>query len=91
MFAEHTMKHIVTPTFPLQGQYDAWQVTADLGISNKDRTMPVAPAQTVLINEYVNTQLRAHPRAFYLFIRCQECVQLLIRIPSPLTLGTTPC
>ena len=28
MFAEHTMKHIQTPTFPLQSEYDAWQVRA---------------------------------------------------------------
>jgi hypothetical protein len=67
MFAEHTMKHIVTPTFPLQSQYDEWQIMADLGIRNKDGSMPVAPAQTVLINEHVNTQLRARPRAFFVF------------------------
>jgi hypothetical protein len=58
MFAEHTMKHIVTPTFPLQSQYDAWQVEADLGISNKNRTMPIEPAQIELINEHVTTTLR---------------------------------
>jgi O-palmitoleoyl-L-serine hydrolase len=50
MFAEHTMKYIKTPTFPLQGEYDAWQVIADLGIAGKG--MPRDPAQVALINEY---------------------------------------
>jgi hypothetical protein len=52
MFAEHTMKYLITPTFPLQGEYDAWQIEADLGIHNADRSMPVFPNQTMLINEY---------------------------------------
>lgn len=28
MFAEHTMKYIKTPTFPLQSEFDAWQIMA---------------------------------------------------------------
>ena len=51
MFAEHTMKYLVTPTFPLQGEYDAWQVVADLGII-ENGSMPVDPAQAELVNEY---------------------------------------
>eukprot|EP00658_Telonema_sp_P-2_P085068 TRINITY_DN9608_c0_g1_i7.p1 TRINITY_DN9608_c0_g1~~TRINITY_DN9608_c0_g1_i7.p1 ORF type:complete len:324 (+),score=62.71 TRINITY_DN9608_c0_g1_i7:193-1164(+) len=31
MFAEHTMKHIRTPTFPLQSEFDSWQTANDLG------------------------------------------------------------
>ena len=31
MFAEHTMKHISTPLFPLQSEYDSWQTAYDLG------------------------------------------------------------
>lgn len=31
MFAEHTMKHISTPIFPLQSEYDSWQTSNDLG------------------------------------------------------------
>lgn len=30
MFAEHTSPHIAAPTFPLQGQYDSWQIGCDL-------------------------------------------------------------
>ena len=41
-------------TFPLQGEYDAWQIVADLGIiENKSLPMPpAAPAQAALVNEY---------------------------------------
>ena len=52
MFAEHTMKYLKTPTFPLQSEYDAWQIIADLGVSNANRTMPIAPEFLPLINEY---------------------------------------
>ena len=51
MFAEHTMKYLKTPTFPLQGEYDAWQVVADLGII-ENGSMPTTPVQVALINEY---------------------------------------
>jgi len=34
MFAEHTMKYITTPTFPLQSEYDSWQTSNDLGSSD---------------------------------------------------------
>jgi hypothetical protein len=52
MFAEHTMKYLKTPTFPLQSEYDAWQVIADLGVIEVNNTMPVTPAKVALINEY---------------------------------------
>ena len=53
MFAEHTMKYLKTPTFPLQSEYDAWQVIADLGVIEvKQGTMPVTPAKVALVNEY---------------------------------------
>ena len=34
MFAEHTMKHVSTPLFALQSQYDSWQTQFDLGSAN---------------------------------------------------------
>ena len=46
------MKYLKTPTFPLQSEYDAWQIIADLGVSNANRTMPIAPEFLPLINEY---------------------------------------
>jgi len=48
MFAEHTMKHLKTPTFPLQSEYDAWQIIADLGI----RGNTTVPAAVALVNAY---------------------------------------
>lgn len=51
MFAEHTMKYLETPTFPLQSEYDAWQVVADLGVI-ENGSMPVEPMQAALVNEY---------------------------------------
>jgi len=53
MFAEHTMKYLTTPTFALQGEYDSWQVLADLGIVG-GQMMPnqTTPAQVALVNEY---------------------------------------
>eukprot|EP01052_Picozoa_sp_SAG31_P008464 SAG31_NODE_429_length_15801_cov_6.878551_3_plen_422_part_00 len=52
IFAEHTMKYIRTPTFPLQSEYDAWQVIADLGVLEMNNTMPIDPAKVQLVNEY---------------------------------------
>jgi hypothetical protein len=34
MFAENTAKYIKTPTFPLQAQYDSWQIGNDLGTTD---------------------------------------------------------
>jgi hypothetical protein len=35
-FAEHTSPHIKTPIFPLQGEYDSWQMCCDAGYETKD-------------------------------------------------------
>ena len=51
MFAEHTMKHIKTPTFPLQSEYDAWQIEADLGIKGAPVNRS-SPAVIALVNAY---------------------------------------
>jgi len=34
IFAEHTSPHITTPIFPLQSQYDSWQIPNILGSNN---------------------------------------------------------
>jgi hypothetical protein len=36
IFAEHTSPHIKTPIFPLQGEYDSWQMCCDAGYETKD-------------------------------------------------------
>jgi hypothetical protein len=38
IFAEHTAPHIQTPIFPLQGEYDSWQMCCDLGAETKDNS-----------------------------------------------------
>ena len=37
IFAEHTSPHIKTPIFPLQGEYDSWQMCCDAGYETKDQ------------------------------------------------------
>ena len=32
IFAQHTAPHIQTPIFPLQAEYDSWQIGNDLGV-----------------------------------------------------------
>ena len=39
IFAEHTSPHIKTPIFPLQGEYDSWQMCCDAGYETKDSKM----------------------------------------------------
>jgi hypothetical protein len=36
IFAEHTSPFIETPIFPLQGEYDSWQMCCDAGYETKD-------------------------------------------------------
>eukprot|EP01048_Picozoa_sp_COSAG05_P013342 COSAG05_NODE_1412_length_4957_cov_50.130918_3_plen_170_part_00 len=36
IFAEHTSPFIKTPIFPLQGEYDSWQMCCDAGLETKD-------------------------------------------------------
>jgi len=53
IFAEHTMKYLNTPTFPLQSEYDQWQSLAVLGIlKNSTQKIPDSPQQEALINEF---------------------------------------
>lgn len=46
------MKYLKTPTFPLQGVFDSWQVVADLGIIETSKDPPSGPVQEALINQY---------------------------------------
>lgn len=59
-FAEHTSPHIKTPIFPLQAEYDSWQMVGDLGINATDpANYPVVNAWGANLTTLIHTNLLA--------------------------------
>jgi len=56
MFAEHTMKHISTPTFPLQSEYDSWQTGNDLGSTDVAKINKYGAALSTLVQNNLLNQ-----------------------------------
>jgi len=60
IFAEHTAPHITTPIFPLQSQYDSWQIPNILGSNNaadinKYGALLVSRVQSSVLNRSTNS------------------------------------
>ena len=59
-FAEHTAPHLKTPIFPLQGEYDSWQMAGDLGVNASDASnYPVINAWGANLTALIRTNLLA--------------------------------
>lgn len=56
MFAEHTMKYIQTPTFPLQSEYDSWQTANDLGSKDAGLINQYGANLTALVHQNLLNQ-----------------------------------
>ena len=67
IFAEHTSPHIKTPIFPLQGEYDSWQMCCDAGYETKDAKTDA---------QVRNSPILSWPRSWANFVAVfsQECM-----------------
>jgi len=60
IFAEHTSPHIKTPIFPLQAEYDSWQMIGDLGVNETlPESYPVVNAWGANLTALIHTNLLA--------------------------------
>eukprot|EP00040_Diaphanoeca_grandis_P032659 m.198465 g.198465 ORF g.198465 m.198465 type:complete len:410 (-) comp32695_c3_seq1:82-1311(-) len=84
IFAEHTSPHIKTPIFPLQGEYDSWQMCCDLGAETKDNvTVPLINSWGANLTALVHANLLSSGVAHGIFLdsclhHCGAWGQILI-------------